>query len=222
MVIQPSYATFAAPTAKTFSAGRQSLATETARFADNTVNISQAAREALAYSEKNAAPPVDSKLEEIKAKKGIMDRTPEEMDYLLTHDTKLAAIYEKMHSGTALTSSEIDYQQKTIGFVNTMASLSPEEKQMYDEMVASNNSAAAEGIAQIAFIRATMGHMAGGANGTTYDPTNTEITAANVVRYFMNTIVDKTGKSESQFQALVQYLENRSAQSGLSSTGARA
>lgn len=222
MIIQPSYATFAASTTKTFLAGRQGPATETARFADNTVTISQAAREALASSEGSATPPIDAKLEEIKAKKGPMDRTPEEMDYLITHDTKLAAIYEKMNSGAALTSSEIDYQQKTIGFVNTMASLSPAEKQMYDDMVVSGNSAAAAGISQIAFIRATMGHLAGGADGTTYDPINTEITAANVVKYFMNTIVDKTGKSEAQFQALVQYLENRPSHSASSSTGVQA
>lgn len=221
MIIQPGYATFAASTTKTFLAGRQALATEMARFADNTVTISQAAREALTSYEGSTTPPIDSKLEEIKAKTGPLDRTPEEMDYLITHDTKLAAIYEKMNSGAALTSSEIDYEQKTIGFVNTMAALSPAEKQMYDDMVASGNSAAAAGISQIAFIR-TMGHLAGGADGTTYDPINTEITAANVVKYFMNTIVDKTGKSEAQFQALVQYLENRPSHSASSSTGVQA
>jgi hypothetical protein len=94
-----------------------------------------------------------------------------------------------------------------------MASLSPAEKALYDKVVASGNKDAAAGISQIAFIRTTSGHTAGGANGTTYDPMNTEITAANIERYFSHSIVDSTGKAQSQFQALIQYLQNNPATS---------
>ena len=97
--------------------------------------------------------------------------------------------------------------QKAVGFVNTMANLSPAEKALYDKAVASGNTEAAAGISQIALVR-MMGHTAGGANGTTYDPLNTEITAANIEKYFSHSIVDPTGKAQSQFQALIQYLQN--------------
>lgn len=218
MLIQPTYyTTFATSTKKTFPDERQSPATETAKSVD-MITISHAAREALSSSKISTVPPVDARLAEIKAKEPST-RTSEDMDYLAAHDAKLAAIHNKSSNGINLTSSEIDYLQKIGGFVNTMASLSPAEKQMYDDMVAAGNSAAAEGIAKIAFMRATMGHTAGGANGTTYDPINTEITAENVVKYFMNTIKDETGKSGDQFQALVQYLENRPSHSASSSAG---
>lgn len=207
MVIQPNYGMFSAPTTRALPVERQSPAIETAKSA-GTVTISQAARDVLSSSGSSSSPSVEARLAEIKAK-GLLARTPEDSEYLVAHDAKFAEIRDKRNNGASLTSSEIDYQQKAIGFVNTMASLNPAEKQMYDDMVATGNSAAAEGLANIAFMRTTLGHTAGGAEGTTYDPVNTEITAANVVKYFMNTIVDNTGKSQTQFQALIQYLENR-------------
>ena len=187
------------------------FAAKTARTAD-TVTISQAAREAFAASAANASSSagsnsVDAKLAQIKSK-DVMSRTAEDMDYMLAHDTKLAAIRDKA-PGT-LTAEELDYEQKAGGFVNTMANLSPAEKALYDKAVASGNLQAAAGISQIALIR-MMGHTAGGANGTTYDPINTEITAANIEKYFSNSIVDPSGKAQSQFQALIQYLQNNPA-----------
>jgi len=143
-----------------------------------------------------------------------MERTAEDVDYLFAHDATLAAIRDKANASPgSLTAAEIDYQQKAGGFLNTMAALSPAEKRLYDDMVASGNQEAAAGLTQVAFIRATMGHMAGGENGTTYDPSATELSAANVLKYFRHSIVDNSGKAESQFQALVHYLENRPAQS---------
>ena len=53
-----------------------------------------------------------------------------------------------------------------------------------------------------------MGNTAGGANGTTYDPLNTEITAANIEKFFSHSIVDPTGKAQSQFYALIQFLQD--------------
>jgi len=97
--------------------------------------------------------------------------------------------------------------QKATGFVNTFAHLSSAEKALYDKAVASGNTAAAEGIAQIALIRQG-GEMAGGANGTTYNSRTTEITAANIEKYFRHNIVDPSGNAESKFQALIQFLQN--------------
>ena len=100
--------------------------------------------------------------------------------------------------------------QKATGLVNTFANLSSAEKALYDKAVASGNTDAAAGIAQIAMVR-MMGHTAGGANGTTYDPLNTEITTANIEKYFSNSIIDPTGNAQSKFQALIQYLQNNPA-----------
>ena len=76
--------------------------------------------------------------------------------------------------------------------------------------MASGDTQAAAGISQIALVR-MMGHTAGGANGTTYDPLNTEITAANIERYFSHSIIDPSGKAQEQFQALMQFLQKNSA-----------
>ena len=120
---------------------------------------------------------------------------------------KLAEITAQGKSPDKLTAEELDYMQKAGGFVNTMANLSPAEKALYDKAVASGNTEAAAGISQIAFVR-TMGHTAGGAGGSTYDPLNTEITAANIEKYFSHSIIDPSGKAQSQFQALIQYLQD--------------
>lgn len=148
---------------------------------------------------------IDVKLSEIKSK-DVMSRTASDTEYLWANDKKLAEISAKGKSPDQLTSSELDYMQKAGGFVNTMANLSPAEKGLYDKAVASGNKDAAAGISQIAFIR-TLGHTTGGSNGTTYDPINTEITASNIERYFSHSIVDPSGKAQSQFQALIQYLQ---------------
>ncbi len=89
-----------------------------------------------------------------------------------------------------------------------MANLSPAEKALYDKAVGSGNTEAAEGIGQIALIR-MLGHTAGGPNGSTYDSLSTEITVANIGKYFSHSIIDPTGKA--QFQALIQYLQNNPA-----------
>lgn len=52
-----------------------------------------------------------------------------------------------------------------------------------------------------------MGHTAGGASGTTYDPLNTAITAGNIEKYFSHSIVDPSGKAASNFQALIRFLQ---------------
>lgn len=172
--------------------------------ATDTVTISKAAQDALASS--NASNEIDAQLAAIKAK-DPMSRTPEDVAFMQANDPKLAANLYKMNHNIPLTAAEIDYDQKTMGFVNSFALLSDNEKALYDKAVASGNQEAAAGISVIAMIR-TLGHTAGGKDGTTYDPINTEITADNVRRYFSYSIVDPTGKAQSQFDALVRFLES--------------
>jgi hypothetical protein len=185
---------------------RQYLAGSTANTAD-TARISQAAREAFAAASSSTASTdrsVEAQLAEIRAR-GPVNRSQEDQDFLFTNDKRLAEISAKSYD--TRTADEIDYMQKATGFVNTFAHLSSAEKAMYDKAVASGNTATAEGIAQIALIRQG-GEMAGGANGTTYSPRTTEITAANIEKYFSHSIVDPTGNAASKFQALIQFLQN--------------
>lgn len=171
------------------------------------VAISQAARDAFAAAGSNSdANATERKLAEIKAKDAL-HRTPQDMEYLIANDKKYSAILDKENKGIGITASEVDYMQKTVGFVNSFALLSPAEKDLYDQAIASGNKEAAAGISVIAFIR-TMGHSAGGVDGTTYDPINTEITAANVEKYFRHSVKDPSGKMQAQFQALIQFLQS--------------
>jgi hypothetical protein len=191
------------------SGTNSSIPTSKADQSFATVLISQAAREAMAASksspESNA---VEARLAEIKAK-GAVNRTEEDRDFLFANDKRLAEITAQGKSADKLTADELDYIQKT-GFVNTFANLSPAEKVLYDKAVASGNTEAAAGIGQIALIR-MMGHTAGGANGTTCDPLNTEITPANIEKYFSHSIVDPSGKAQSNFQALIQFMQSDKA-----------
>lgn len=155
----------------------------------------------------NVSISAEARLAEIKRKDAI-SRTDAETAFLLANDEKLAEISAK--GPEQLTSSELDYMQKSFGLVNTMANLSPAEKSLYDQAIASGNTEAAQGLAQIALIR-TGGQMAGGENGTTYDPTNTAITAANVEKYFRHSIIDSTGSANAKFQALIQFLQKNTS-----------
>lgn len=212
MIVQSTSTLFSAAGNARLLSPRQSPITSSASVAD-TVSISNAAREALAASSSSAATnddnSVEARLAEIRAKGGV-NVTPEEHDYLFTHDKRLAEITAQGKFDYQLTADELDYMQKATGMVNTFANLSPKEKALYDKAVASGNKEAAAGISQIAFIR-MMGHTAGGANETTYDPLNTEIAAANIEQYFRHTIIDSTGQAQSHFQALIQYLQNNPA-----------
>ncbi|SMB24750.1 conserved protein of unknown function [Sterolibacterium denitrificans] len=211
MIVQSTSASFFAAQIARSSSPRQSPTASPANIAE-TVRISQVAREALvsstasSSSAANSDKSVEARLAAIKAKDGP-SRTQEEQDYVRANDKRLAEIIAQGKSTEKLTADELDYLQKAAGFVNTFANLSPAEKALYDKAVASGNTEAAAGISQIAFVR-MMGHTAGGANGTTYDPLNTEITAANIEKYFSHSIVDPTGKAQSQFQALIQFLQD--------------
>jgi len=214
MIVQSTSALFSAAKIAPSLSPRQTPATSPTNIAD-TVSISKAAREALAASNAssssssaaaNSDQSVEARLAAIKAK-GAVNRTQEDQDYLFANDKRLAEITAQGKSSDKLTADELDYMQKATGLVNTFANLSPAEKALYDEAVASGNAGAAAGISQIALVR-MMGHTAGGADGSTYDPLNTEITAANIEKYFSHSIVDPSGKAQSQFQALIQYLQD--------------
>jgi|GEM_PF-1421318 len=200
-IFQSSIARQAAPASAGFAA----------KNAD-TVSISDSAREALAAKNDsastataNANKSIESRLAAIRAQ-GPVNRSQEDQDFLFANDKKLAEITSQGKSPDQLTAEEIDYVQKATGLVNTMANLSPAEKSLYNKAVASGNTEAAAGIGQIALTR-MMGHTASGANGRTYDPLSTEITAANIETYFSHSIVDPTGNAQSKFQALIQFLK---------------
>lgn len=182
----------------------------------DTVTISEAAQKTLAslgdgtFSGSAATNAIDAKLAHIKSRDAV-SRSQEDWDYLFANDKKLAEIdARRIKDPRSITAADEDYEQKARGFVNTMAYLSPAEKALYDKAIASGNTDAAAGLAQIALIR-TGGHLAGGANGTTYDPIETAITADNINKYFSNSIVDPSGKAQSQFQALVDFLKGNTA-----------
>jgi len=172
------------------------------------VHISQAARDAFAASSssvvENTDRSVEAQLAEIRAR-GPVNRSQQDHDFLFANDKRLAEISAKSYN--TRTADEIDYLQRATGFVNTFAHLSSAEKTLYDQAVASGNTAATEGISQIALIRQG-GEMAGGANGTTYNSRTTEITAVNIEKYFRHSIVDPSGNAASKFQALIQFLQN--------------
>ncbi len=207
MIVQSTSALLFANAVARSPAARQTPTASPANIAD-TVRISQAAREALAASSSSTAPnndkAVEARLAEIRAN-GPVNRSQEDHDFLCANDKKLAEISAKPYNSR--TADDIDYMQKATGFVNTFAHLSSAEKALYDKAVASGNTEAAEGIAQIALIRQG-GEMAGGANGTTYNSRTTEITAANIEKYFSHSIVDPTGQAQSKFQALMQLLQS--------------
>ena len=200
MNIQPVSATYFAHAMERAASLRHISPAAPAESAD-PVHISSAARAALA-AEGDAS--VEAKLASIRAR-GPINRSEADQAYLFTHDKRLAEIAAQGKPPEKLTADELDYMQKATGLVNTMANLSPAEKALYDKAVASGNTAAAAGIGQIALVR-MMGHTAGGADGTTYDPLNTAITAANVERYFSHSIVDPTGQAKAGFAALIAFL----------------
>lgn len=207
MIVQSTSAAFFATEIARSTLSRPSSPSPLVNITD-TVRISQAARDAFAASSgtENSDKSIEARLAEIRAH-GPVNRSQEDHDFLFANDKRLAEISAKSYD--TRTADEIDYMQKSTGLVNTFAHLSSTERALYDKAIASGNSAAAEGIAQIALIRQG-GEIAGGANGTTYNPRTTEITVANIENFFSNSIVDSTGNAASRFQALVQLLQGGS------------
>jgi len=188
---------------KIADAGRQIAAATPATLADK-VSISSAARALLASDAG-----VEARLEQIKSKPAV-ERSAADTEYLLANDKRLAEIRAK--DPQTLTADEVDYQQKAGGFVNTMANLSSAEKALYDEMVAAGNYAAVEGMNLIALARDGMGgQQVTLPDGSSFDPTTTEISPENIRKLFTAMFVDSDGASARRLEALAGHLEQRSA-----------
>lgn len=172
--------------------------------ASTQVSISDQAK-ALASSDGA----VNARLESIKAKPAL-ERSTEDVEFLQRNDKKLAEILAK--DPKTQTADDIDYMQKAGGFVNTMANLSPQEKQLYDELVAKGDTDAVAGMNLIALSR-----MGGGqvtlANGKTFNPTQTTITSDNIRQLFSQMFVSSDDQNAKSFDALAKYLDHRSSQS---------
>lgn len=182
----------------------------------DTVTLSKEAQERFhawidrASAGDGATNAADPRLAQIKSKTAV-NRSQEDWDYLFANDKKLAEIdARRIKDPRSITAADEDYEQKARGMVNTMAYLSPAEKALYDKAIASGNAEAAAGLAQIALIR-TGGDLAGGAQGTTYDPRRTAVTADNILKYFSHSIVDPSGEAQSRFQALIDFLKTPTA-----------
>lgn len=192
------------------SVERQSLPAPVANYADR-VSISDAAK-ALANSSQAAE--VQQRIDAIKAKPGV-ERTQADFEYLSANDKRFAELQDKIKANgnngfDSLTADEVDYMQKAGGFVNTMAELSPKEKALYDELVTSGNFEAAHGLALVGMSRVGMsGQQVTLPNGKTFDPANTEVTAANIQYLFKQMFVDPSGNTDRQFEALAAYLNKR-------------
>lgn len=195
------------------SVQRQTLPTSMANYADR-VSISDAAKALLSSSAQDAD--VQQRIDAIKAKPGV-ERTQADFEYLSANDKRFAELQNKMKASgkngfDSLMADEVDYMQKAGGFVNTMAELSPKEKALYDELVASGNFEAAHGMALVGMSRVGMGgQQVKLPNGKTFDPANTEVTAANIQSLFKQMFVDPSGNTDRQFDALVSYLDKREA-----------
>lgn len=205
MIVTGTHSTLSAwNTGKTTDNGRQTAAATPASVVE-PVSISSAAR-ALLASESAAN---DPRLAAIKAKPAL-ERSAADTEYLLANDKRLAEINAK--DPQTRTADEVDYVQKAGGFVNTMANLSASEKALYDEMVAAGNYDAVEGMNLIALARQGMGgQQVTLPDGSSFDPTKTEITPENIRKLFAQMFVDPSGDSNRRFEALAGYLERRTA-----------
>lgn len=180
--------------------GSATAGTDATTSSKTQVSISDQAK-ALASSDSAVA----DRLEGIKAKPAVQ-RTAEDTEFLQRHDTRLAEIAAK--DINTRTADEVDYVQKAGGFVNTMANLSPQEKKLYDELVASGNTEAARGMNLIAMSRMNGGDVTL-PNGATFDPTQTDISVDNIRKLFSQMFVGADGQDAKSFDALAKYLDSR-------------
>jgi hypothetical protein len=214
MIIQGTSNAFAAYSAmKASSVQRQIFPPSSANYAEK-VSVSDAARAMLAASQASTQDrEIQIRLDAIKAKPAV-ERTPQDTDYLSENDKRFAEIRDKTTTNgfESLTSDEVDYMQKATGFVNTMASLSPNEKALYDELVAKGKGELAQGLLLVGMSRMGMeGQQVTLPNGRTLDPTNTEVTADNIRNLFKHLFAGDTSATDRTFEALASYLDQRQA-----------
>lgn len=195
---------------------RQTPPATAANHADR-VSISDAAKAMAASSQATTQDSeIQKRLDAIKAKPGV-ERTAADYEYLSKNDQRYAELQDKIKAAgingfDSLTADEVDYMQKATGFVNTMAELSPKERALYDELVAKGNHEAAHGLMLVAMSRmGAAGQQVTLPNGKTFDPGDTEVTAANIRNLFRQMFVDPSGNTDRQFEALASYLDKREA-----------
>lgn len=105
---------------------------------------------------------------------------------------------------------ELDKMQKSGGFVNTMAELSTREKALYDELISKGESEAAQGLLLVGLSRVGMkGQQISLPNGNTFDPTKTDVTAANIRNLFKYAFVGSDGHTDRIFDALASALDKK-------------
>lgn len=190
-------------TKQLFSEEKNTVVSSISNYPTDKVTISDEAK-ALAQEQE-----IQSRLEEIKNKPNVM-RTKEETEFINSHDKQLSRIRTK--DPQTLTAEELDYQQKAGGFVNTMATLTANEKALYNELVAKGDYEAVAGMNLIALSRTGMENQEVQLpNGKSFNPTNTEITAANIRHFFQYMFVDPTGEMNRRFEALASYLDQRTS-----------
>jgi hypothetical protein len=197
-----AYATYTS-TKHLFAQESGATASSISDYTTDNVTISDEAK-AMAQEQE-----IQTRLDAIKIKPAL-ERTGEEVEFVNSNDKRLSKIAAK--DPQTLTAEELDYQQKTGGFVNTMATLSASEKALYNELVAKGDYEAAAGMNLIALSRTGMeGQKVQLPNGESFDPMNTEITAGNIRNLFQYMFVDPTGEMNRRFEALAIYLEQNKA-----------
>lgn len=171
------------------------------------ISISEAAKILLARDSHTVSSDIQKQLEAIKAKPAV-ERTAEDAEFIKKNDSKWTEIASKAEN--TRTADELDYMQRAGGFVNTMAYLTPKERQLYDEIVSSGHSEALRGMNLIAMSRVGNDNtQITLPNGTSFNPVRTEITADNVLALFQHMFVDETGDAQRSFEALSTFLQKR-------------
>lgn len=188
----------AATATATATTGAQAASTSSSA----QVTLSDQARALLSSDSAVAA-----RLDSIKSKPAV-ERSDEEVAFLQRNDKQFAEIIAK--DPRARTADEIDCMQKAGGLVNTMANLTSEEKQLYDELVAKGDTEAVRGMNLIALSRMNSGDVTL-PGGKTFDPTQTGISADTVRKLFSQMFVSQDGHDARSFEALAKCLDRQTA-----------
>jgi hypothetical protein len=147
---------------------------------------------------------IQARLAAIKTKPAV-ERSSADSEFLFKHDSRLAEITAK---GTQLqTAEDVDYMQKAGGFVNTMANLSPSEKQLYNDLVAKGDTDAVQGMNLIAMSRMMGGSEVTLDDGQTFDPAQTAITPENIRQLFSKMFAGSDAQTDRAFSALARALD---------------
>lgn len=133
-------------------------------------------------------------------------RSDQDVAFLQRNDPHLAEVLGK--NPQARTADDVDYLQKAGGFVNTMAKLSPQEKQLYDELVAKGDTEAVRGMNLIAMSRMGSGEVRL-PDGKTFDPAQTAISADHIRQLFSQMFVSADGQDAKSLDALAKFLDSK-------------